>query len=471
MQNIDKIPIVSVLGAEMALAAATLEKLRENLRGELVLPGDASYESLRRIHNGMIDRRPALIIRCAGVADVITAVKLAADHGLRVAVRGGGHGVPGFAVCEGGLMIDLSPMKSIRVDPKRRAARAEGGVTWGEFDHETQAFQLATTGGLVRSTGIAGLTLAGGHGLLMRQHGLACDNLLSADVVTADGRMLRASEAENPDLFWGLRGGGGNFGIVTSFEYRLHPVGTMLGGLIIYPFHQAKKVLQFYHEFTAAAPDELGSLAILATLPDGTKAVVLLVGYSGPADQGERVLRPLRNLGTPLADMVSPMPYTALQSIVEKFNPAGLRNYWKTSYLQEVSGEAIDLMIERYASVPSPQSHVVLYTLGGAAGRVPQDDTAVQHRDARHAWLVIGMWPDPEEDERNMQWVREFWGAMQPFVSGGFYVNYEADTSVDRVSAAYGARKYQRLSALKAQYDPANLFRLNQNIPPAPATP
>jgi len=263
-------------------------------------------------------------------------------------------------VCDGGLMIDLSPMKGIRVDPTRHTARAEGGVTWGEFDPETQAFGLATTGGAARPTGIAGLTLAGGHGFLMRKHRLTCDNLLSADVVTADRRMLVASATQNEDLFWGIRGGGGNFGVVTSFEYRLHPVGPMLGGLVIYPIDQAKAVLKAYHAFTETAPDEVGSLAILGTLPDGTKAAVLLLAYNGPPDQGEHVLRPLRTLGMPIADTVSPISYTALQSIVEGFNPPGLRNYWKTSYVNELSDEAIDLLIERYQSVPSPQSHVVL---------------------------------------------------------------------------------------------------------------
>jgi FAD/FMN-containing dehydrogenase len=363
-------------------------------------------------------------------------------------------------------MVDLSRMKSIRVDPLRRAGRAEGGVTWGDFDQETQAFGLATTGGAARPTGIAGLTLGGGHGLLMREHGLACDNLLSVDLVTADGHLLTASPGENADLFWGVRGGGGNFGIVTSFEYRLHRVGPMLGGLVIYPMSQARELLRLYHDFTSDAPDELGSLAILATLPDGTKAVVLLLAYDGPVAKGERRLRPLRTFGPPLADQVSEMPYTALQSIVEKFNPPGLRNYWKTSYLDELGDDAIGAMVERHATAPSPYAHAVLYTLGGAVSRIGRQDTAVEYRDARHALLVVGMWSEPAEDDENIRWVREFWNVMQPFSSAGFYVNYEADAAPERVKAAYGAEKYERLVALKNKYDPANLFRLNQNIQP-----
>lgn len=458
--------VTTLTGEETALPAAAVEAFKKSLRGHCIAPGDDGYDGARTIPNGMIDRHPALIARCAGVADVITAVHFGRDHHLPVAVRGGGHGVPGFAVCDSGLMIDLSPMKSIRVDPIRRAARAEGGVTWGEFDHETQAFGLATTGGTVGRTGIAGLTLGGGHGFLMRKYGLACDNLLSVDVVTADGRLLAASVTENADLFWGLRGGGGNFGVATSFEYQLHPVGPVLGGLLIHPMNQARTVVSFYREFTRTAPDELGSFAVLATLPDGTRAAVILLGYNGPIDEGERVVRPLRTFGPPLSDQVGPLPYTALQSIVENFNPPGLRNYWKTSYLKELSDDAIDVIVERFETVPSPYSHVVLYRLGGAVNRVGTDDTAVAYRDARHVFLVVGMWSDSAQDDENIQWVRELWSAVQPFSSGGFYVNYEADAALEQIRVAYGPEKYERLVALKNKYDPANLFRLNQNIKP-----
>jgi FAD/FMN-containing dehydrogenase len=458
--------IATMNGSNTLLKETAIEAFQASLRSELLREGHTAYEEARKIHNGMIDRRPALIVRCTGVADVMSAIHFARDNDLLVSVRGGGHGGPGFAVCDGGLMIDLSPMKSIRVDPMQRTARAEGGVTWGEFDHETQAFGLATTGGVARPTGIAGLTLAGGHGFLMRKHGLACDNLLSVDIVTADGQMRTASLTEYADLFWGVRGGGGNFGVVTSFEYQLHPVGLMLGGLLIYPMNQASQVLRYYHEFTSTAPDELGSLAVLGTLPDGTPAVVILLGYNGPMDQGEQVLRPLRAFGSPLEDRVGPLPYTALQSIVENFNPPGLRNYWKTSYLTDLSDEAIDTMVGRYATVPAPYTHVILYTLGGAMSRIDKDETAVAYRDARHAFLVVGMWSDCAEDEKNIRWVRDLWSAMQPFSSGGFYINYEADTGLERVEAAYGPEKYERLIAVKNKYDPVNLFRLNQNIRP-----
>ena len=443
-----------------------IEEFKASLRGELLFPGNAGYEASLKIHNGMVANRPAMIARCAGVADVINCVNFARANDTLVSIRGGGHGVPGFAVCDGGLMIDLSRLKGIRVDPEKQLIQAEGGVTWGEFYHETQAFGLATTGGVARPTGIAGLTLAGGHGYLMRKYGLACDNLRSVDIVTADGRFLGASATQNPDLFWGLRGGGGNFGVVTSFEYQLHPVGPVLGGLVFYPMKEAQGLLKFYHEFTGSAPDELSPVAVLATLPDGTKATVILLGYFGPHDQGEHILRPIRTFSSPLSDQVGSMTYMELQSIVEKLNPPGMRNYWKTCYLKELSDEAIRIMVEHYATVPSPYSHVVVYTLGGAVSRVANEETAVAYRDARHALVMIGMWSDPAEDDKNIQWVRELASAVEPFSSGGFYINYEAAVPVDQVKAAYGPKKYERLVALKNKYDPTNFFRLNQNIKP-----
>jgi FAD/FMN-containing dehydrogenase len=453
----------------MQAAAAAVrvgDTLASLLRGQVVRPQDPTYDEVRRLHNGMIDRRPALIVRCSGAADVLHCVRAARENDLPVSVRGGGHGVAGFAVCEGGLMIDLSAARGVRVDCERRTARASGGAMWGDFDHETQAFGLATTGGVVRATGIAGLTLAGGHGLLMRKYGLVCDNLLSVDVVTADGRLVKASAEENADLFWGLRGGGGNFGIATSFAYRLHPVGSVVGGLLLYPLAQARSVLRFYDEFTSAAPDELGSLAALATLPDGTKAAVILLAYAGDPERAEMALRPLRNCAPLLADQVTVMPYTAFQSIAEHFNPRGLRNYWKTSYLARLSDDAIDAMVEYHARVPSPFTHQVLYTLGGAVGRVGADDTAVAYRDARHIFIAIGMWEDAAADDENVAYVRRLWDTVRPFSSGGFYPNYEADTAPGQVEAAFGAAKYERLLALKRKYDPDNFFRLNQNINP-----
>lgn len=457
---------IAIKVEENVLSESVIKDFRNSLSGILLLPGDIGYEESRKIHNGMVDNNPAMIVRCAGVADVIQAVNFARKHELLLSVHGGGHSVSGFAVCEGGLMIDLSGMKSIRVDPQNKTVRAEGGVTWGEFDHETQAFGLATTGGVARPTGIAGLTLAGGHGFLMRKYGLACDNLLSADMVTADGQLLRISKNQNKDLFWGIRGGGGNFGIVTSFKYQLHEVGTMLGGLMIYSIDQGRDILKFYHEFMSNAPDELFILVILATLPDGNKAVVLLIVYNGPIDEGERALRPLRALTTPLSDEVGPMPYTAVQSIAENFNPPGLRNYWKTSFVKELNEDTIATMLDFYEKVPAPLSHTIFYRMGGAVNRIRSEETAVAYRGAQHAFLIVGMWDDPAEDNENTRWVRDHWHAMQPYSSEGLYMNYEADITDQKVHAAYGPEKYDKLLSLKKKYDPENLFRLNQNIKP-----
>ena len=458
--------VTTTQGAETGLEDTVVEAFKASLRGALLRPGDVGYEDARKIHNGMIDHRPALIARCAGVADVLTGVRFAREHDVLVSVRGGGHGMPGFAVCEGGLMLDLSGMKSVHVDPHRRTVRAEAGVTWSEFDHETQAFGLATTGGVVGSTGIAGLTLGGGHGFLMRSHGLACDNVLSVDIVTADGRWLCASATEHAELFWGIRGGGGNFGVVTSFEYRLHPLETMLAGMVIYPMSQAKAFLKLYREVTSTAPDELGTLVALGTLPDGTQAAVLLVGYNGPIADGEKLLRPLREFGPPLADQVGPSPYSALQGISEHFNPRGYRNYLKTNYLRELSDDAIDILVERYASVPAPFSHIVVEHMGGAVSRMDRNATAYNYRDAQYNFLIVGMWADSAQDATAIPWVRGLWQALQPFSSENIYVNYESDVGVDRVQAAYGAAKYERLVALKNTYDPTNFFRLNANIKP-----
>jgi hypothetical protein len=454
-------------GVETGVTMTAIEQLKGRLRGDLFCPGDEHYDSARTIHNGMIDRRPALIVRCAGVADVLAAVTFARNNNLVVAVRGGGHGVPGFAVCDSGVMIDLSRMKAVRVDPVNRTARAEGGATWGDFDHETQAFGLATTGGIARPTGIAGLTLGGGHGYLMRTYGLACDNLLSVDVVTADGRLLTASATEHTDLFWAVRGGGGNFGVVTAFEYRLYPVSQMLGGLLVYPITHAKEVFRFYRDFTRTAPEALGSLCNLATLPDGTPAAVILLAYNGSVEDGEQLLRPLRECAPLLADQVGLLPYIGLQSIVENFNPPGLRNYWKSNYLQDLSDGAIEVLVDHYRTVPAPHTHVVIEHLGGAVSRVGTDETAVDHREALYNFLIVGMWADTVMDAQVIGWVRELWGALQPFSSGGLYVNYEAEHDRGRVQAAYSPAKYARLVAVKTTYDPMNLFRLNQNILPA----
>jgi FAD/FMN-containing dehydrogenase len=451
----------------LTLDDTAVQDFTASLRGEVLRPTDEGYDETRKIHNGMIDRRPTLIARCAGVADVIASVQFARDQQLLVSVRGGGHSVPGFSVSDGGLMIDLSPMRGVRVDAARQTVRAEGGVTWGDFDHETQAFGLATTGGVARPTGIAGLTLGGGHGFIMRKYGLACDNLLSVDLVTAEGNLLTASADEHADLFWGLRGGGGNFGVATSFEYRLHEVGPVLGGMLIYPLARAKEIFRIYRDVTSAAPNELFMHAILATLPDGTQAVALLVCYAGPVAEGERLLSPLRASGPLLDDQVGPIPYIAMQSIVENFNPPGLRNYWKSDFLTELSDDAIDLLVEEYPSVPAPHTHVVIEQMGGVVSQIGEDETAVSHRNAPYNAIIVGMWAEPAEDEQTIAWVRRLWEALRPFSSGGVYVNYMmGNEGEDRIREAYGPEKYERLVALKNKYDPNNLFRLNQNITP-----
>ncbi len=453
----------------MILEDTTITAFHESLRGELLRPGYTGYDDVRKVWNGMIDRKPALIVRCAGVADVMNAVHFARTHHLLVAVRGGGHNVAGNAVCDGGLMIDLSPMKGIRVDPVKRTARAEAGVTWGEFDHETQTHGLATTGGLISTTGIAGLTLGGGLGWLMRKYGLACDNLLSVDIVTADGRLLTASATENADLFWGIRGGGGNFGIVTSFEYRLYPVGPLLAGMVIYPIEKAKEVLKFYRDYNREAPDELATLPVLITSPEGVPVVVIAVCYLGSIEAGEPFVQPLRTFDSPLVDQVGPMAYTAVQKMFDAGFPAGLQNYWKSSFLRELGDEAIDTIVDHFAQVTSPLSGVAIECFGGAVSRVGVEETAFNHRDALYNLLVLSIWSDPGEHAKHIQWARTLWEEMQPFSSGGVYVNYlgqESDEGIERVKAAYGAAKYERLMALKQRYDPTNLFRLNQNIKP-----
>jgi FAD/FMN-containing dehydrogenase len=461
-------PPVAIPPAPAIEESAVLE-LRGRLRGTLLRPGDPGYDEARRVWNGMIDRRPALIVRGAGAADVIQAVGFARERGLPLAVRGGGHNVAGNAVCDGGLVIDLSRMKGIRVDPARRTVRAEGGVLWGELDREAQAFGLATTGGIVSTTGIGGLTLGGGIGWLARTCGLACDNLLSVDLVTADGRLLTVGPTEHADLFWGVHGGGGNFGVATSLEYRLHPVGQVLGGLLIHPFEAARDLLRLYRDFAETAPSELACYPVLTSSAEGAPVAAIAVCYNGPPDAGERALRPLRSFGSPLMDGIGPMPYTGVQSMLDAFYPPGLFNYWKSSFLTGLSDGAIDTMIAHCADRPSPMCHMALEQLGGAVSRLDAEETAFAHRERPYCFLCLGMCADPAEVEACVRWARRFWEAMEPFASG-VYVNYlgtEADEGAERVRAAYGAEQYERLAALKARHDPSNLFRVNQNIKPA----
>ena len=459
------------LGLPLAkpLDEADIQGFAAALRGDLIRPEDDRYVAARAIFNAMVDGRPALIVRCAGVADVMRGVEFARSHDVPLSIRGGGHSVAGKGVCDGGLMLDLSPMKGIRVDPVRRKVEAQAGLTLGEFDHETQAFGLATTLGVVSVTGIAGLTLGGGLGWLNGLHGLACDNLISADVVTADGRLLRATEEENEDLFWGIRGGGGNFGVVTSFGYRLHPVGTVLAGGLSYPLSKAHEILRFYHEFASGCPDELSTDASLGVTPDGDGVISVSVCYCGPLEEGERVLRSLREFGSPQADNIQPMAYTTLQSAPDAGFPPGRRHYWKSSYLKELSEEAIEVMAEYVSEIPSPATGVGLQQMHGAASRVDPTATAFPHRDEHYDFLILSQWADPAESERNVQWTRSLFEAMEPFFEGGVYVNNLGDEGEDRVREAYGAN-YERLQALKGKYDPTNLFRLNQNIKPPTET-
>ena len=444
---------------------STVENFRSGLRGELLLPGDDGYDTARRIWNATVDKHPAMIARCAGAADVISAVNFARTHGLLLAVRGGGHNVAGKAVCDGGIVIDLSVLKGIRVDPVRRTAHAQPGLTWREFDHETQAFGLATTGGIVSTTGIAGLTLGGGLGIIERTYGLTCDNLLSVDIVTADGQLLTASATQHADLFWGVRGGGGNFGVVTAFEYQLHPLREVLGGMLVYPFEKARDVLRFHRDFSLAAPDELAVPAALVTSPEGAPLLGIVVCYTGPRERGEQLIRPLREYGPPAADHVGPLPYLQIQRLIDDAFPAGLRNYWISSFLEQVTDDGIDIILKSFRTVPSPQSIVIIEQMGGAVKRVPQDATPFNNRDSDYNLLIMSIWRDATDDEVNIRWARELWSAMQPFVSG-VYVNYLGDQEADRIKSAYGPEKYERLVALKNKYDPTNLFRLNQNIPP-----
>ena len=452
-------------GVDIVLKEALVTAFKQSLRGPLIAPSDDSYDEARMVWNANIDRRPGLIARPTGVADVIQAVNFAREHQLLVAVRGGGHSFAGIGVCHGGLVIDLSLMKGIRVDPIRHTARAEGGVKWGEFDRETEAFGLATPGGTDPDTGIAGLTLGGGLGWLGYKYGLACDNLLSVDLVTADGQVRMVSDTEHPDLFWGLRGGGGNFGVVTSFEYRLHPVGPVLAGLVLHPFAQAKEALQFYRDFSSATHEALTTYAGLLTSPQGAKVVAIGVCYTGSLAEGERLIAPVRRFGPPMEDQIRPMAYTALQSIMDTAYPLRNQYYQKDHFLQEISDEAIDIMVEHFARVSSPLSIPFFQQSGGAVRR---GNSAYAHRAALYNLVLSAQWLDPEESEHHVSWTRELWQALRPYATGGVYVNHigrEDEDGADQVISAYGAN-YQRLAKLKQKYDPTNLFRHNQNIKP-----
>jgi FAD/FMN-containing dehydrogenase len=454
-------------GSRTNLNDADIASLRSNVRGELVVAGDARYDEARRVWNGNVDRRPALIVRCMGAADVQQAVNFARSLGLLVSIRGGGHSAPGYGTNEGGLVIDLSPMKGIRVDPDARTVSAQGGVLWRDLDHETQAYGLATTGGTVSNTGITGLTLGGGLGWLMGKHGLTVDNLLSADVVTADGEFRKASAKDNPDLFWALRGGGGNFGVVTSFEYRLHPVTQVLGGMVIYPLDQARDVLRFYRDFCGTLPDEAEAYAAVLTAPQGMPVAALILGYNGPIAEGEKVLAPARRFGKPVADVVGPMPYGARQRLLDEPNAThGLQRYWRSAFTEQISDGLIDVMVEGASRFSSPLSALLFFHMHGAATRVSPTATAFAPRRTQWDFDAIGQWTDAEQSATHTGWVRGLWSKLEPHLKGSAYVNHlAADDRPEKVRASYG-ENYARLRALKATYDPKNLFRVNANIAP-----
>jgi hypothetical protein len=453
----------------MIIQSPDFQSLARDVAGQVVLPGDQDYDSARRVWNGMIDKRPHAVVRASSPDDVAAAIAFATGKGFPVAVRGGGHNIAGNATCDNGLVIDLSLMKSIEVDRDGRRVRAGGGVLWGEFDAATQEVGLATNGGLVPSTGVAGFTLGGGLGHLMRSCGLACDNLVSADVVTADGRIVTASAEQNEDLFWAIRGGGGNFGVVTTFEFQLHEVGPiLLGGRLIHPLADAPDVLRFYREFMAEAPDGLIVYAGLSTSPEGEPRLGMRPVFNGPIKEGQELLEPLRRYGSPAVDDIEPRPYVEIQKIVEPMFPPGRLHYWKANFADALSDELIDILVAAYRRAPSPYSNIALEPMGGAIARVPETATAFHHRRHGYSVLLLGGWLRPEDNDANVAWVRELWEVTRPFASSDVYVNYLGTEGDARVREAYGPN-HPRLSEIKRKYDPHNFFRLNQNIEPEPA--
>lgn len=466
--------VILLNGQEGTLADTLIEEFKSKLLGRLLRAGDPGYDEARTLWNGMIDRKPALIARCAGTADVITGVKFAREHNLLVSVKGAGHNIAGMASSNGSLMIDLSLMNSVRVDPGTRTADVGPGTTLRTLDHETQAFGMATPVGINSTTGIAGLTLGGGFGWLSRSLGLTVDNLLSADVVTAEGKLVKASQTENSDLFWGLRGGGGNFGIVTSFQFRLHPVGPeVLSGLIVHPFSDASNVFRHYKKFVATAPEKLTCWCVLRKAPPlpflpaevhGKEIFIIALLYAGDMKEGEKLLEPLRKFGKPIADVVSPHQFVGFQQAFDPLLTPGARNYWKSHNFTELSDGAMDMFIDYAGKLPSPASEIFIAHLGGAINRVPKDATAYPHRDANFVMNVHTRWEDPSMDAQCIGWAREFFDATAKFATGGVYVNFISDGE-ERVPSAFSGN-YDRLAKLKKKYDPTNFFRTNQNIRP-----
>ena len=457
------------------LSEATIAAFKSGLRGELIEPGDASYNAARKVYNAMIDRKPRLIVRCADVADVIAAVKFGREHKLAVSVRGGGHNAAGSGVCDDGLVIDLSPIKNVRVDPKKRTVLVGGGALWGDVDHATHAFGLAVPAGIISTTGVGGLTLGGGIGHLTRQYGLTIDNLLAVDVVLADGRFVTANAKENSDLFWAVRGGGGNFGIVTSFLFKAHPAHTDYAGPMLWPMEDAAEILRWYRGVIAKAPNVLTGFFAFLTVPPGPpfpehlhnkKMCGIVWCYTGPLKQAERVFKPIQKFKTPALDFVGPIPHPALQSMFDALYPPGHQWYWKADFIRELSDEAIALHVRHGAMLPTMQSTMHLYPINGKARSVKNGATPWSYRDATWAGVIVGVDPDPANKEKISRWARDYWDALHPYSAGGAYVNFMMDEGEDRVRATYG-KNYNRLAKIKKRYDPTNLFRVNQNIAPA----
>jgi FAD/FMN-containing dehydrogenase len=457
------------------MAPMTLESLKESVRGPVITPDDLEYDDARRVYNAMIDRRPRVIVRPANTGDVMTAVRFAQDNGLPVATRGGSHSVPGFGTADDAVVVDLSLRRSVRVDPHTHNARAEGGATWGDFNAATHAYGLATTGGIISTTGIGGLTLGGGIGHLSRGLGLSCDNLISADVVTADGTLHVASEKENDDLFWAIRGGGGNFGVVTSFEYQLHPLENIYGGPMVFELEHARTVLEFYRDYIKDAPEEMGVFPAFQLAPPlpfipedrhGEPFLLLVACWAGAVGDGERALQPFHDVAPVMAEHVGPMPYPALNSAFDALLPPGLQHYWKANFVRELTDDAIAAHLEHGPKLPAVSSTMHIYPINGACHRVTNDATAFGHRDATFATVIVGAWPDPSDNEANIAWVRSYYEATAPHSEAGGYVNFASDDDQGRVPENYG-RNYERLAEVKRTYDPGNQFRFNQNIEPA----
>jgi len=471
----NSLKVVAGNGATVMVAAADLEKFKSSLRGSLLLPGDDGYNAARTVWNAMIDRKPALVARCAGVADIRKAVIFAREHKLLTAVKGGGHNIAGNAVCDGGLLIDLSNMRSVSVDPFAKVAYVEPGATLGDFDHECQAFGLATPVGINSTTGIAGLTLGGGFGWLSRKYGMTVDNLIAADVITADGRLLRASDTENSDLFWAIRGGSGNFGIVTRFEFRLHPVGpNVLAGLVVYSLKDATSALKQFREYAKKLGEETNVWIVMRKAPPlpflppevhGTDIIAFCLFHAGNPDEGQRALEPVRKFGTILGEHVGVMPYTAWQKTFDPLLAPGARNYWKSHNFIDLSDGAIDVAVRYVQKLPSPHCEIFFGMIGGATTRPSPDATAYSHRNAIYVCNVHGRWETAAEDKACIDWARGFFRDATPYATGGVYVNFLTDDEPDRIAAAYGPG-YNRLAQVKQKYDPDNLFRMNQNIRP-----